>query len=57
MAKGCDDLVKGRVDAGPAYLLDLGFGIERDRDAVVELLLGLRDELAMSISGGRHGGY
>lgn len=45
MAQSRNALVKGRVDAGAAYLLDLGFGLERDGYGLIQLLLGLRYKL------------
>lgn len=48
MAKGDNKLVKGRVDARAAYPLDLWLIVERDCDGLVELFLGLGNELQMS---------
>src|SRR3569833_1500633 len=50
VAEGDDELVERRVDARPAYLLDVRFGVERHRDALVQLLLSLGNKLAPRVS-------
>lgn len=51
MAQRSDALVEGGVNTWPAYLVDLGFGIEWDRDGVVQLLFRLRNELRVKLAG------
>lgn len=45
MTEGSNALVKSRIDARAAYLLDLRLGIEGNGNGLVELFFSLRNEL------------
>lgn len=47
MAQSGDQLIEGGVYTRPAYLFHLRFGVQGDRDALVDFFFGLGNELIL----------